>query len=189
MRTYRFIFIATKGHGAGGTEWGLWGYLTDKEMGRKRGWEWEWVDGLKKKEEEEGKKNRSSFKQKFKTKQTITLKCSSRVATNDSLVSRSGPSRLHRPHIPQQRQHFLQSPVHLSFQRTTRKHHQNNNIARMLQFELDEELLSLQDTVHVPGEIPIEGENPKALERILNGNGITRHMMAYEVPLRPAQLL
>ncbi|KAG0342692.1 Condensin complex subunit [Podila horticola] len=38
----------------------------------------------------------------------------------------------------------------------------------MLQFELDEELLSLQDTVHVPGEIPIEGENPKSLERILN---------------------
>ncbi|KAG0336529.1 Condensin complex subunit [Podila humilis] len=35
-------------------------------------------------------------------------------------------------------------------------------------FELDEELLSLQDTVHIPGEIPIEGENPKALERILN---------------------
>lgn len=39
----------------------------------------------------------------------------------------------------------------------------------MQQFELDEELLSLQDTVHIPGEIPIEGENPKALERILNG--------------------
>ncbi|KAI9242455.1 MAG: armadillo-type protein [Podila humilis] len=38
----------------------------------------------------------------------------------------------------------------------------------MLQFELDEELLSLQDTVHIPGEIPIEGENPKSLERILN---------------------
>ncbi|KAG0090671.1 Condensin complex subunit [Podila epicladia] len=38
----------------------------------------------------------------------------------------------------------------------------------MLQFELDEELLSLQDTVHIPGEIPIDGENPKALERILN---------------------
>lgn len=39
----------------------------------------------------------------------------------------------------------------------------------MLQFELDEELLSLQDTVHIPGEISIEGENPKSLERILNG--------------------
>ncbi|KAF9428681.1 Condensin complex subunit [Podila epigama] len=35
-------------------------------------------------------------------------------------------------------------------------------------FELDEELLSLQDTVHVPGEIPIEGESHKNLERILN---------------------
>ncbi|KAG0240937.1 Condensin complex subunit [Actinomortierella wolfii] len=38
-----------------------------------------------------------------------------------------------------------------------------------MDFELDEELLNLQqDTIVVPGEIPIEGENHKSLERILN---------------------
>ncbi|KAF9584658.1 Condensin complex subunit, partial [Lunasporangiospora selenospora] len=37
------------------------------------------------------------------------------------------------------------------------------------QFELDEELSSIQqDTIHISREIPIEGENQKTLERILN---------------------
>ncbi|KAG0259844.1 Condensin complex subunit [Actinomortierella ambigua] len=38
-----------------------------------------------------------------------------------------------------------------------------------MDFELDEELLNLQqDTIVITGEIPIEGENHKSLERILN---------------------
>jgi hypothetical protein len=37
-------------------------------------------------------------------------------------------------------------------------------------FALDEELNSLQtDSIYIANEIPIEGENPKTLDRILNG--------------------
>ncbi|KAF9340593.1 Condensin complex subunit [Linnemannia elongata] len=49
-------------------------------------------------------------------------------------------------------------------------------------FALDEELNNLQtDSIHIPNEIPIEGENPKTLDQILNGIVDTLQDSSYSI--------